>query len=122
MFTQKNFKEVAINWQQAKAGFVKHSTMCAYMLVLKTHLLPCFGTMTNIRESDVQQFIMRKLSDGLAKKTVKDAVAVLKAIVKYGAKRKIFPFEEWEVNYPTESVLRKLQILTLYHQRILMHY
>ena len=38
------------------------------MLVLKTHLLPCFGTMTNIRESDVQQFIMRKLSDGLAKK------------------------------------------------------
>lgn len=122
MFTQKNFKEVAINWQQAKAGFVKHSTMCAYMLVLKTHLLPCFGTMTNIRESDVQQFIMRKLSDGLAKKTVKDAVAVLKAIVKYGAKRKIFPFEEWEVNYPTESALRKLQILTLYHQRILMHY
>lgn len=115
MFTQKNFKEVAINWQQAKAGFVKHSTMCAYMLVLKTHLLPCFGTMTNIRESDVQQFIMRKLSDGLAKKTVKDAVAVLKAIVKYGAKRKIFPFEEWEVK-------RKLQILTLYHQRILMHY
>lgn len=92
------------------------------MLVLKTHLLPCFGTMTNIRESDVQQFIMRKLSDGLAKKTVKDAVAVLKAIVKYGAKRKIFPFEEWEVNYPTESALRKLQILTLYHQRILMHY
>ena len=122
MFTQKNFKEVAINWQQAKAGFVKNSTMCAYMLVLKTHLLPCFGTMTNIRESDVQQFIMRKLSDGLAKKTVKDAVAVLKAIVKYGAKRKIFPFEEWEVNYPTESALRKLQILTLYHQRILMHY
>ena len=122
MFTQKNFKEVAINWQQAKAGFVKHSTMCAYMLVLKTHLLPCFGTMTNIRESDVQQFIMRKLSDGLAKKTVKDAVAVLKAIVKYGAKRKIFPFEEWEINYPTESALRKLQILTLYHQRILMHY
>lgn len=122
MFTQKNFKEVAINWQQAKAGFVKHSTMCAYMLVLKTHLLPCFGTITNIRESDVQQFIMRKLSDGLAKKTVKDAVAVLKAIVKYGAKRKIFPFEEWEVNYPTESALRKLQILTLYHQRILMHY
>lgn len=122
MFTQKNFKEVAINWQQAKAGFVKHSTMCTYMLVLKTHLLPCFGTMTNIRESDVQQFIMRKLSDGLAKKTVKDAVAVLKAIVKYGAKRKIFPFEEWEVNYPTESALRKLQILTLYHQRILMHY
>ena len=40
MFIQKNFKEIAIDWQQAKAGFVKHSTMCAYMLVLKTHLLP----------------------------------------------------------------------------------
>ena len=122
MFIQKNFKEIAIDWQQAKAGFVKHSTMCAYMLVLKTHLLPYFGAMTKIEETNVQQFIIKKLAEGLSKKSVRDIIAVLKAVVKYGVKHKNFPFEEWEVNYPTENTLRKLQTLTLYHQRILMRH
>lgn len=122
MFIQKNFKEIAIDWQQAKAGFVKHSTMCAYMLVLKTHLLPYFGAMTKIEETNVQQFIIKKLTEGLSKKSVRDIIAVLKAVVKYGVKHKNFPFEEWEVNYPKENTLRKLQTLTLYHQRILMRH
>lgn len=122
MFTQKSFKEVAVNWQQAKVGFVKHSTMCAYMLVLKTHLLPYFGSMTNIAERDVRLFIIKKRTEGLSKKTVRDIIAVLKAVVKYGNKHKNFPIEEWEINYPMENTLRKVQVLTLNHQRSLMRY
>ena len=122
MVTEKIFQEVANQWQESKKSIVKHSTMCAYMLVLQTHLVPYFGTMTKITEADVQQFIIEKLSSGLAKKTVKDTVSVLKSIVKYGNKHKIFPFEEWEIKYPTETTAHHLQTLTLYHQRILMRY
>lgn len=122
MCMQKSFQEISKIWCDARRPIVKHSTMCAYMLTLQTHLLPCFGTMKVITESDVQQFILDKFSTGLARKTIKDLVAVLKSIVKYGGKHKIFPFEEWEVEYPTNTNARRLPILALNHQRILMSY
>ncbi|MEG0693625.1 MAG: hypothetical protein RR444_11175, partial [Oscillospiraceae bacterium] len=78
--------------------------------------------MTVITESNVQQFVLDRFSTGLARKTVRDLVAVLKAVVKYGGKHKIFPFEEWEVEYPTNTNVRRLPILALNHQRILMCY
>ena len=54
--------------------------MCAYLLTLQTHLLPYFGTKTIITEDDVQQFVIHKLSCGLARKTIRDMVAVLKSV------------------------------------------
>ena len=53
--------------------------MCAYLLTLQTHLLPYFGAKTVITEEDVQQFVIHKLSCGLARKTIMDMVAVLKS-------------------------------------------
>lgn len=122
MYMQKSFQEVSKIWCDAKRPIVKHSTMCAYMLTLQTHLLPRFGVMTVITESDVQQFVIDKFSSGLARKTVRDLVAVLKSVAKYGGKHKIFPFEEWEVEYPTNTTARRLPTLTLNHQRSLMHH
>lgn len=117
---KKTFKEVSNFWCDAKRSIVKHSTMCAYMLTLQTHLLPHFGAMSMIAESDVQQFVIDKCSSGLAKKTVRDIVAVLKSIVKYGGKHKIFPYEEWDVEYPTNEVVHRLPILSINHHRFLM--
>ena len=116
----KTFQEVARIWSAAKQPIIKHATMCAYMLTLQTHLLPYFGTATAISESDVQKFVLDKLSSGLAKKTVRDIVAVLKSIVKYGGKHKLFPYEEWEINYPTDTESHRLPTLSLNHQQILM--
>jgi integrase len=76
--------------------------------------------MSIITESDVQQFVIEKYSSGLAKKTIRDIVAILKSIVKYGGNHKIFPFEEWDIEYPTDSKIHRLPILSMYHQRILM--
>ena len=116
----KTFQEVARIWSAAKQPIIKHATMCAYMLTLQTHLLPYFGTATAISESDVQKFVLYKLSSGLAKKTVREIVAVLKSIVKYGGKHKLFPYEEWEINYPTDTESHRLPTLSLNHQQILM--
>lgn len=118
----KTFQEVARIWSAAKRPIIKHATMCAYMLTLQTHLLPYFGTETAISESDVQKFVLDKLSSGLAKKTVRDIVAVLKSIVKYGNKHGIFHFEEWEIEYPTQTENKLPPTLSLNHQRILMRH
>lgn len=122
MYTGKSFREVAIMWREAKRPIVKHSTMCAYNLTLQTHLLPRFGDMTSIGEADVQRFALEKLTSGLAKKTVRDMVAILKSVVRYGNKYAAYPFEEWNVEYPTDTEMRRLPILAMGDQKKLMRY
>ena len=122
MNKKKTFQDVSKIWCDAKRPIVKHSTMCAYLLTLQTHLLPWFGTMETIAECDVQQFVIDKFASGLARKTVRDMVAVLKSIVKYGNKHGIFHFEEWEIEYPTDTENKLLPTLSLNHQRILMNH
>lgn len=122
MNKKKTFQDVSKIWCDAKRPIVKHSTMCAYLLTLQTHLLPWFGTMETIAECDVQQFVIDKCASGLARKTVRDMVAVLKSIVKYGNKHGIFHFEEWEIEYPTDTENKLLPTLSLNHQRIQMNH
>ena len=122
MNKKKTFQDVSKIWCDAKRPIVKHSTMCAYLLTLQTHLLPWFGTMETIAECDVQQFVIDKCASGLARKTVRDMVAVLKSIVKYGNKHGIIHFEEWEIEYPTDTENKLLPTLSLNHQRILMNH
>ncbi len=119
---QTTFQNLAQLWSQTKQPFVKYSTMCAYRLTLRTHLLPRFGQMTQIEESDVQDFIIDKMSRGLSKKTVRDIVAVLRAIVKYGARQNLFSWGNWQLYYPTMESGNKLPVLSLNHQRKLMTY
>ena len=119
---QTTFQELAQQWCEMKQPIVKYSTMCAYRLALRTHLLPRFGQMTQIEEADVQGFILDKVKEGLAKKTVRDIIAILRAIVKYGARQKLFEREDWVLDYPTAVEDTKLPILSLAHQRKLMTY
>lgn len=71
---------------EAKQPIVKYSTICAYRLALRTHLIPRFGSMVQIHEAEVEEFIVDKMRAGMAKKTVRDIVAVLRAVVRYGAR------------------------------------
>lgn len=119
---QKTFQEITKSWCEAKRPIVKHSTMCSYRLALQTHLLPYFGDKTTITEDEVQRFVIHKLSCGLARKTVRDMVAVLKSVAKYGKKHNVFPFEDWDIEYPTNTEKGRLPVLSIRHQRLLMRY
>lgn len=119
---KRTFEEIAQLWSEAKQPLVKYSTMCAYRLILRTHLLPQFGQMTQISESDVQTFIIDKINKGLSKKSVRDIVAVLRSIIKYGARQKLFKPENWQLSYPTQERENKLPILSLQQHRKLMTY
>ncbi|MDE6801736.1 MAG: site-specific integrase, partial [Muribaculaceae bacterium] len=120
MQTNLPFRDVAELWKANKRGMVKHSTFCAYTLILKTHLLPKFGDSISINEIDVQQFALDKLGSGLSRKSVHDIVAVLKAIAKFGAKRSIFGMPSWDIEYPTETSARRLPVLSLRDHRKLL--
>ena len=115
------FGEVAEQWKQSKREVVKHTTLCAYMLILKTHLLPRFGEAKAVAEADVQQFIFDKLRSGLSRSTVHDMVAVLKAVMKYGARHRLIHSADWELVYPTDTPVRRLPVLSLADHRKLLN-
>lgn len=116
------FEMLSQAWSEDKRPLVKHSTMCAYRLALRTHLLPRFGTMRTIDEREVQQFIIDKVAGGLARKTVRDLVAVLRAIVKYGARHRLCAGENWVLAYPPEANEKRLPVLSLSHHRHLLRH
>lgn len=118
----KSFLEVSQLWTESKRPIVKHTTMCAYLLIFHRQVLPTFSAHLAISEEQVQAFVLDKLASGLAKKTVRDIVAVLRSVVRYGERRGIFRDEHWQVDYPTASTTKRLPTLSLkYHKQLLSH-
>ncbi|MCM1033398.1 MAG: site-specific integrase [Odoribacter sp.] len=116
------FSKVAECWLMAKSQLVKRSTYCAYSLIVKTHLLSTFKDHTQIHESEVQKFVIDKLNSGLKRKTVKDILATLKTIIRYGEKHLGFPGEKWEIALPTDTGSERLPTLSLSNHRKLLKY
>ena len=84
MHNLSTFREIAELWKENRRSVVKHSTYCAYALILKTHIMPVFADSVSISEAEVQQFAFGKLETGLSKKTVHDIIAVLKSVGRFG--------------------------------------
>lgn len=119
---KKTFEEVAGIWLAEKKHFVKKSTYAAYSLTVVKHLVPEFASMTDIKEEDVQQFVLCKLEGGLSHKTVKDMLVVLKMVLKYGVKNSHWVHRQIDVRFPTERQKKELEVLTLGNQQQIMKY
>lgn len=120
MPTKSTFREIAELWKENRRNIVKHSTYCAYALILKSHLIPVFSDYVSISEEDVQQFAFGKLESGLSKKTVHDIIAVLKSVGRFGAKRGMFGMPSWDIEYPSDTAARNLPVLSLSdHKKLL---
>ena len=118
----KTIREVASLWKKDKQQYVKQSSLSAYSLILENHILPAFGEKQQLAESEIQDFALRKLQEGLSQKTVKDMLIVLKMIQKFGVKMGYMPLTEWCVKYPTEQKKQELEVLSISHQRRIMQY
>ncbi len=118
----KTIREVAILWRKDKQQYVKQSSLSAYSLILENHILPTFGEKQRLTESEIQDFVLRKLQAGLSQKTVKDMLIVLKMIQKFGVKNGYMPFTEWSVKYPTEQKKQELEVLSITHQKRIMQH
>lgn len=116
------FREAAVLWAQEKKMYVKKSSFAAYSLILTNHLIPAFGAMEDIREEDVQKFILEKLDSGRSSKTVKDMLIVLKMVMKYAAKHEYMPYRQVEARFPTGRERTELPVLCRADQKRMMRY
>lgn len=120
--SKKKIGEIAALWAADKELYVKSSTMAAYMLIMKNHIIPQFGEMTHVAEDDVQTFVLEKLKQGLCQKKVKDIIITLKMIHKYGEKHKLLNHIEWYIKYPANPNSIELPILSKVNQKKLMNH
>lgn len=116
------FKSVVELWQADKQQFVKKSTFAAYSLLIANHLLPAFSETNDISEEDVQQFVFKKLKEGLSQKSVKDILIVLKMILRYGAKHNLMEHHQIEIRFPTERERQEVEVLSKTNQRKIMEF
>lgn len=116
------FDSFAALWLDEKKKLVKHSTYCAYLLIVKTHLLPEFSSKSVVREDDARQFVYSKLASGLSRKTVHDILAILRAIMKFAAKHYNTPVPEWDIVFPTNTECKPLPVLSVSDQRKLLRH
>lgn len=122
MDNKKTFYEVVVLWQTDKRQYVKKSTYAAYSLLINRHLLDPFGSMSDIVEEDVQNFVLRKLESGLSQKTVKDILIVLKMILRFGVKNKWMEYHPIDVRFPTDMDKQDVVTLNISDQRKVMAY
>ena len=121
--TQLTFSQVASLWKADKRQYVKASTYASYVQNLNKHLLPVFGSRSEITGADVQDYANHTLEKGLALKTVKDSILVLKMVHRYGERMGLWPHLEFRVHYPTSSEEKKrCSVLTIPQQRLLLQH
>lgn len=118
----KTVREIAEAWKEYKRPYVKQSTMAAYVLILENHIIPFFGENYSLTEQSVQAFVLQKIESGLSVKLVKDILIVLKMVMKFGVKNEWMNYYEWDIKYPTSSVKKELEVLSvLNHRKIMNH-
>lgn len=122
MNKQKQLSEVIDLWKVNKKQYVKKSSFSAYALLIENHILPTFGKAFHVEETDVQDFVFRKLESGLSHKTIKDILIVLKMILKFGAKNKWFDYTPFDIQFPTEREKHSLEVLTKSDQKKIMNH
>ena len=116
------FKKVVELWQADKQQYVKKSTFAAYSLLITNHLLPAFAGNADIHEEDVQQFVFKKLKEGLSQKSVKDILIVLKMVLRFGVKYNLIAHRQIDIRFPTEREKQEVEVLSKVNQRKIMEF
>ena len=122
MKNQKRISEIIDLWKADKKQYVKKSSFSAYMLLIENHLLPAFGNKCDIQESDAQEFVFKKLSENLSKKTITDILIVLKMVLKFGAKNKFLEYTPFDIQFPTEREKHDIEVLSKINQKRIINY
>jgi len=118
----KSFEEIVALWQADKKQYVKRSTYSAYSLLINNHLLPSFSGISDVTETLVQDFVFKKLEQGMSQKSVRDILIVLRMILRYGVKHGYMAHREIDVKFPTEREKNEIEILSRNNQRQIMNY
>lgn len=122
MVKEKTINEITELWKEEKKRYVKKSTYAAYQLLIQNHIKDYFGDLYEVSEEQVQQFVFKKLDEGLSEKTIKDIIIVLKMILKFGVKNGYLDYVLIEAKFPTKQTNKNLEVLSKSDQKKFMDY
>ena len=106
-------------WIENEHNYIKESTYALYLTIIEKHLKVYFKNrkISTISNKDLQSFILDKLNDGklngnggLSRKTVKDMVTVLNAVLNFAIKRKIIKKTQFEYKIPKDEKIEKMEV------------
>lgn len=101
------YGEAYVAWSASHCRVVKETTMAAYALSHRTHLLPAFGEadVQRIRRRDVQAWVWDKMDSGLAPKTIRDMLLVLKMVLRWVSEEYDIPVNTyWKMEWPSRNM------------------
>lgn len=109
-------------WTNEKKRLVKTTTLAAYTLILRKHILSSFSCVSDINSSNVQEFSDRKLEEGLSLKSLKDILVVLKMILTYANEKGYTETSHFMVILPKSYKNREVEVFNARQQKKLFTY
>ena len=119
---RKTIKEISNLWKEDRKRYVKLSTISAYSLIIENHIIPDMGNMDRLSCDYIQKFALEKTAKGLSRKTVRDILAVLRMIVKFGERKGMLHHVEWSVKLPEGKEPQHPAIFSRAEQRTIMRH
>lgn len=128
MKKENRYEEWLKQWILSRKGFIKESTYANYSTAIINQIIPALGNnlITDITEKKLQQTVMFWLNNGrkdgkggLAEKTVKDLVTIVKLSLKAASKEKLIIPSTIEILYPKTEKEKKLKVFSKENQIIL---
>lgn len=113
MTENTHFKTLVNEWLNSKEPMITASTQANFVLIAENHLIPYFGKQRigSITEADIQEYILLLYREGrmdkqggLAVKTIRDIVLVLRLSFLYAYKEKAISLLNWDlIEYPKDT-------------------
>lgn len=100
-----NINQLVGKWEAQKILFVKESTLSAYKLILRKHVLPIFGEMSasDITNAVMQDFVLSLITGGLSQKSALDIFIVFKTVLNVGAELGACQVLKFNIKYPSNT-------------------
>lgn len=122
--SRKQFCFYCDEWIQLSKNRLKDSTYVKYSMILEQHIKPKLGKChpLSITNEIIDEFTRELLGEkGLAPKTVKDILVLLRSILKHTEKQFSGIFPVIEINYPRD-VKKEMRVLSIEEQTTFIQY
>lgn len=130
MTKNTQLKTLLYVWLDQKKPIIASSTHAGFTLIAENHLIPYFGRrkIGSITETDIQNYIIYlhdsgRLDDGggLAAKTIRDIILVLRLALEHAYKERAIPLLNWDlIEYPREQNVSKARSLSKEQEQALI--
>lgn len=116
----KTFKEASLRWEAGKAGFVKDTSLAAYSLIIRAHLLPKFRRLEDVTPESFQALIDSKFREGMSLNSVKAIILVLKMIIRFCEDEGWMEPKVYRLRMPTRRKKAEPQVLPVRDEKTLL--